>query len=192
MGAKITIDSATLANKALEVIEGHFLFDLPYESIDAVVHPQSIVHSFVEFVDGSILAQVGEPTMELPILYALTHPHRRPDDALQTFDPVSASPLTFEPVDRDVFRLYGVGIDAGAQGGMAPAYFNAANEVAVQAFLDRRLGFLEMADVVEFAVAAAPSMEPSALEMVLEGDREARRLARAAVERRENRSGGVL
>jgi 1-deoxy-D-xylulose-5-phosphate reductoisomerase len=192
MGAKITIDSATLANKALEVIEGHFLFDLPYEAIDAVVHPQSIVHSFVEFVDGSILAQVGEPTMELPILYALTHPHRRPDDALQTFDPVSASPLTFEPVDRDVFRLYGVGVGAGAKGGMAPAYFNAANEVAVQAFLDGRLGFLDMADVVESAVASAPSMEPSALEMVLEGDQEARRLARAAVQRHESRSGGVL
>lgn len=192
MGAKISIDSATLANKALEVIEGHFLFDLPYEAIDAVVHPQSIVHSFVEFVDGSILAQVGEPTMELPILYALTHPRRRPDPSLQTFDPVTASPLTFEPVDREVFRLYGIGVGAGARGGMAPAYFNAANEVAVEAFLDGRIGFLEMADVVETAVDSAPTMEPSALDVVLEGDQEARRIARAAVQRRETRSGGVL
>lgn len=192
MGAKITIDSATLANKALEVIEGHFLFDLPYGAIDAVVHPQSIVHSFVEFVDGSILAQVGEPTMELPILYALTHPRRRPDPSLQTFDPVACSPLTFEPVDRKAFPLFGIGVEAGATGGMAPAYYNAANEVAVQAFLDGRIGFLEMADVVESAVSSAPAMEPSALDVVLEGDREARRIARAAVQRRETRSGRVL
>jgi len=191
MGAKITIDSATLANKALEVIEGHYLFDVPYDAIEAVVHPQSIVHSFVEFVDGSILAQVGDPTMELPILYALTHPHRRPDESLQTFDPVSASPLTFEAVDHEVFRLYGLGVAAGASGGFAPGFFNAANEIAVEAFLKERIGFLEMADVVEEVVDAAPSMEPSALGVVLEGDREARRLARAAVKRREQGSGGV-
>ncbi len=191
MGAKITIDSATLANKALEVIEGHYLFDVPYDAIEAVVHPQSIVHSFVEFVDGSILAQVGEPTMELPILYALTHPHRRMDRTLQTFDPVSASPLTFEAVDPAVFRLYGLGVGAGAAGGFAPGYFNAANEIAVEAFLGGRIGFLEMADVVEEVIESAPSMEPSALSVVLEGDREARRLARAAVERREHGSGGV-
>jgi 1-deoxy-D-xylulose-5-phosphate reductoisomerase len=191
MGAKISIDSATLANKALEVIEGHFLFGVPYESIEAVVHPQSIVHSFVEFVDGSILAQVGDPTMELPILYALTHPRRRADPALRTFDPVAASPLTFERVDREAFPLYGLGVDAGAAGGLAPAYFNAANEVAVEAFLQERIGFLDMGDVVAAAVDRAPRMEPSGLDVVLEGDREARRLAWAGVERLETGRSGV-
>ena len=191
MGAKISIDSATLANKALEVIEGHFLFGVPYEAIEAVVHPQSIVHSFVEFVDGSILAQVGDPTMELPILYALTHPTRRPDATLRTFDPVAASPLTFERVDREAFPLYGLGVGAGASGGLAPAYFNAANEVAVEAFLQERIGFLDMGDVVAAAVERAPRMEPTGLDVVLEGDREARRLARAGVERLETGRSGV-
>ncbi len=191
MGAKISIDSATLANKALEVIEGHFLFGLPYEAIEAVVHPQSIVHSFVEFVDGSILAQVGDPTMELPILYALTHPGRRADASLRTFDPVAASPLTFERVDREAFPLYGLGVAAGAAGGLAPAYFNAANEVAVEAFLRERIRFLDMGDVVAEAVERAPRMEPAGLDVVLEGDREARRLARAGVERLEMGRSGV-
>jgi 1-deoxy-D-xylulose-5-phosphate reductoisomerase len=185
MGAKITIDSATLANKALEVIEGHFLFGTPYEAIDAVVHPQSIVHSFVEFVDGSLLAQVGEPNMELPILYAFTWPERIRDGALHTFDPVAASPLTFEPVDREAFPLFGLGTGAGASGGLAPAMFNAANEVAVAAFLEKRVRFLEMADVVARAVEAAPGHDPRSLEEVLEADREARRLAAEVVARLE-------
>ena len=98
MGRKITVDSATLANKALEVIEAHFLFGLPYDRIEVVVHPQSIVHSFVEFVDGSVLAQLGVPSMELPVLYALTHPDRVADTGVPPFDPVASSPLTFEPV----------------------------------------------------------------------------------------------
>ncbi|HSM06162.1 MAG TPA: 1-deoxy-D-xylulose-5-phosphate reductoisomerase [Longimicrobiales bacterium] len=191
MGAKISIDSATLANKALEVIEGHFLFGVPYDAIEAVVHPQSIVHSFVEFVDGSILAQVGDPTMELPILYALTHPRRRADRVLRTFDPVAASPLTFERVDREAFPLYGLGVGAGATGGLAPAYFNAANEVAVEAFLQERIGFMEMAEVVAEVVDRAPRMEPTGLDVVLEGDREARRIARAGVQRLETGRSGV-
>ncbi len=98
MGRKITVDSATLANKALEVIEAHFLFGLPYDRIEVVVHPQSVVHSFVEFVDGSVLAQLGVPSMELPVLYALTHPDRVPDTGVPRFDPVALSPLTFEPL----------------------------------------------------------------------------------------------
>ena len=103
MGRKITVDSATLANKALEVIEAHYLFDLPYDRIEVIVHPQSIVHSFVEFVDGSVLAQMSVPTMELPVLYALTHPERVPDSGVRPFDPVACSPLTFEPVRYDQF-----------------------------------------------------------------------------------------
>ncbi|HEX6316215.1 MAG TPA: 1-deoxy-D-xylulose-5-phosphate reductoisomerase, partial [Gemmatimonadaceae bacterium] len=111
MGRKITVDSATLANKALEVIEAHFLFGIPYDAIDVVVHPQSVIHSMVEFVDGSVLAQVGVPSMELPVLYALTHPERIEEPALSPFDPVAASPLTFERVRVDDFPALRLGID---------------------------------------------------------------------------------
>lgn len=183
MGSKITIDSATLANKALEVIEGHFLFGLPYDRIEAVVHPQSIVHSFVEFVDGSLLAQVGEPNMELPILYALTYPDRVEDRALQKFDPVEASPLTFERIDHDAFPLFGLGVGAGATGGTAPAMYNAANEIAVAGFLDGRIRLPEMAEVVERVLEASSADPPGGVDEVLESDREARRLAGEEVNR---------
>jgi 1-deoxy-D-xylulose-5-phosphate reductoisomerase len=192
MGSKITIDSATLANKALEVIEGHFLFDVGYDRIEAVVHPQSIVHSFVEFVDGSLLAQVGEPNMELPILYALTHPERVEDGTLRSFDPVAASPLTFEAVDHDAFPLFGLGTGAGVRGGLAPATFNAANEVAVEAFLQSRIRFPEMAQVVARALETAPTSEPGSVEEVLEADREARRVARAETERLKSEGSGTI
>ena len=135
MGRKISIDSATLVNKALEVIEAHFLFGLPYERIDVVVHPQSIVHSFVEFIDGSVLAQMSVPTMELPVLYALTHPERVLDEGVPAFDPVKLSPMTYESVDHERFPALQLGISAGKAGGAAPAVFNAANECAVAAFL---------------------------------------------------------
>jgi 1-deoxy-D-xylulose-5-phosphate reductoisomerase len=181
MGAKITIDSASLANKALEVIEAHFLYGIGYDGIDAVVHPQSIVHSFVEFVDGSVLAQVGEPTMELPILYALTHPHRVRDGRLQGYDPVTSSPLTFEAIDHDAFPHFGLGVEAGRRGGVAPAVFNAANEVAVEAFLDRRVGFLEMADRVAHVLDAVGGGVPRGLDDVLAADEEARRRMRESL-----------
>jgi len=178
MGSKITVDSASLANKALEVVEAHFLYEMPYDSIDVVVHPQSVVHSFVEFVDGSVLAQVGFPTMELPILYALSHPRRVPDSTLRTFDPVESSPLTFEEVDRECFPLFGIGIAAGRTGGTAPAVFNAANEVAVQAFLEGRLGFLEMGEVVAGVLETVGSRKIQDIADVLEADRRARVVAR--------------
>jgi 1-deoxy-D-xylulose-5-phosphate reductoisomerase len=184
MGAKITVDSATLANKALEVIEAHFLYGVAYDSIDVVVHPQSIVHSFVEFVDGSVLAQVGEPTMELPILYALSYPHRLEDPVLRTFDPVSASPLTFEAVDHACFPLFGLGVAAGRRGGSAPAAFNAANEVAVEAFLAERIRFDEMADVVAESIDRTGTGSVTDLRDVLRADREARSAAREAVTKR--------
>ena len=149
MGAKITVDSATLANKALEVIEAHFLFGLSYDAIEVVVHPQSIIHAFVEFVDGSVLAQMGFPTMELPILYALTHPGRVADAGARRFDPVAAGDLTFEPVRPEVFRAYALGIAAARRGLTFPAAFNAANEVAVAAFLDGRISFGRIAEVIE-------------------------------------------
>ncbi len=181
MGAKITVDSATLANKALEVIEAHFLYGLSYDRIDVVVHPTSIVHSFVEFVDGSVLAQMGEPNMELPILHALTWPRRPPDRALCTFDPLKVAPLTFEPVDTERFPLFGLGVEAGRSGGTAPAVFNAANEVAVRAFLDGQVSFRRMAGVVDGALEALASRTASSLEEVLEVDRDTRRYAASLV-----------
>jgi 1-deoxy-D-xylulose-5-phosphate reductoisomerase len=177
MGAKVTVDSATLANKALEVIEAHFLYGIPYRNIEAVVHPQSIVHSLVEFVDGSVVAQLGFPTMELPILYALTYPERVADAELRTFDVVRSSPLTFERIDREAFPLFGIGCEAGRRGGIAPAVFNAANEVAVAAFLAEEIPLPAIGAVVEETLARVPARPLDGLDAVLEADREARRVA---------------
>jgi 1-deoxy-D-xylulose-5-phosphate reductoisomerase len=181
MGPKITIDSATLANKALEVIEAHFLYDIGYDQIDVVVHPQSIVHSMVEFTDGSVLAQMGFPTMEIPILYALSHPRRFADPALRTFDPIRSSPLTFEDVDLERFPLFALGVEAGVRGGTVPAVYNAANEIAVDSFLAEQVGFLEMADVVAHAMDSVPRRNVEAVHDVLEADVAARTAAREFV-----------
>jgi len=164
MGRKISVDSATLANKALEVIEAHFLFDAAFDQVSAVVHPQSIIHSFVEFADGSVLAQLGFPNMELPILYALTHPERLADDGTVRFDPVAAGALTFEPVRSEIFPAYALGVAAGRAGGTAPAAFNAANEAAVAAFLAGSIPFGRIAEAIAkvmdaHAVEAADSLE---------------------------------
>ncbi|HEU5170719.1 MAG TPA: 1-deoxy-D-xylulose-5-phosphate reductoisomerase [Gemmatimonadales bacterium] len=179
MGRKITVDSATLANKALEVIEAHHLFGLGYDALDVVVHPQSIVHAFVEFCDGSVIAQLAFPSMELPILYALTHPERLPDTGVRRFDPVAAGPLTFEPVRGEVFRAFHAGIAAGRAGGTTPAAFNAANEVAVAAFLEGRIPFGRISEVIE-GVLDAHRVEPvSSVETVRAADCWARGRARA-------------
>jgi 1-deoxy-D-xylulose-5-phosphate reductoisomerase len=175
MGRKITIDSATLANKALEVIEAHFLFGLPYEKIQVVVHPQSIVHSFVEFVDGSVLAQLGVPSMELPVLYALTHPERVSDSGVPPFDPVAASPLTFEPLDTARFPAFALGVAAGKQGGAAPAVFNAANEAAVALFLDGRIVFGDIGPAIAGALDALGSMPGDSRDALVAADSAARR-----------------
>jgi 1-deoxy-D-xylulose-5-phosphate reductoisomerase len=177
MGSKITVDSATLANKALELIEAHHLFGLSYDALEVVVHPQSIVHAFVEFCDGSVIAQVGFPSMELPILYALTHPARLPDAGVRRFDPVAAGPLTFEPVRADVFRALASGVAAGRAGGISPAVFNAANEVAVAAFLERRLPFLGVAETVARVLDEVDGGAVGNLEELVEADTAARRLA---------------
>jgi 1-deoxy-D-xylulose-5-phosphate reductoisomerase len=174
MGRKITVDSATLANKALEVIEAHFLFGLPYDQIEVVVHPQSVVHSFVEFVDGSVLAQVGVPSMELPVLYALTHPERVADTGVPPFDPVELSPLTFEPVRVDDFPALALGIRAGRTGGAAPAVFNAANERAVALFLEGRIAFGEIPQAIESALAALGDLSSDTREALLAADAAAR------------------
>lgn len=174
MGSKITVDSATLANKALEVIEAHHLFGVPYDRIEVVVHPQSIIHSFVEFVDGSVLAQMGVPSMELPILYALTWPERVPDTGVPTYDPVAQGALTFEAVRHADFPMLRLGIAAGRQGGAAPAVFNAANEAAVARFLDGKLRFAGIAACVASAVSSLGHMPGDSLDALLAADAAAR------------------
>lgn len=180
MGKKITVDSATLVNKALEVIEAHFLFGLPYRAVEVVVHPESVVHAFVEFVDGSMLAQVGFPTMELPILYALTHPERVSDTGTRRFDPVVAGALHFEPVQAALYPAYGLGRTAAEVGGTAPTAFNAANEVAVELFLAERIRFGQIAETIAAVLDGHRPTEAESLEAVLAADAEARRLAREA------------
>jgi len=181
MGSKITIDSATLANKALEVIEAHFLFGIGYDRIDVVVHPQSIIHSMVEMVDGSVLAQMGFPTMEIPILYALTYPGRLAY-ATRRFDPVAVGELTFEPVRQDVFRAFVLGVDAGRAGGGYPAVFNAANEIAVSAFLAGRIGFLGIGAAIESALSEWSGADIPDVPAVQEADRWARRVTQTFIE----------
>jgi 1-deoxy-D-xylulose-5-phosphate reductoisomerase len=178
MGRKITVDSATLANKALEVIEAHFLFGLSYEQIEVVVHPQSVVHSFVEFVDGSVLAQLGVPSMELPVLYALTHPERLGDTGVPPFDPVELGPLTFEQARYADFPALRAGVEAGRRGGAAPAVFNAANEQAVALFLDGRIGFLDIPRAIDAALAKLGDGDGSNRDALLLADECARRTVR--------------
>lgn len=174
MGRKITVDSATLVNKALEVMEAHFLFGLPFDHIDVVVHPQSIVHSMVEFIDGSVVAQLGVPSMELPILYALTHPERIGDDGVARFDPVASSPLTFEPVRHDAFPALSLGVEAGRRGGAAPAVFNAANEQAVALFLAGTITFNDISLAIESALHALRTLPGDDLESLRAADSAAR------------------
>lgn len=177
MGPKITVDSATLANKGLEIIEAHHLFDLPYERIDVVIHPQSIVHGIIECVDGSLFAALGEPDMRAPIRHALTYPERVPS---RPSAPVSdLGPLTFERPDPVRFPALGLARAAGESGGTAPAVFNAANEVAVAAFLAERIRFLEIYKICE-RVLEEHEVEPArSLEVLLAADRWARERATA-------------
>ena len=175
MGRKITVDSATLANKALEVIEAHFLFGLAYDRIEVVVHPQSVVHSFVEFVDGSVLAQMGVPSMELPVLYALSYPDRAADTGVPPFDPVELSPLTFEKVRAQDFPALELGTQAGRLGGAAPAVFNAANEQAVALFLEGAIRFADISRAIESALERLSSAPAGSREAILDADASARR-----------------
>jgi len=179
MGRRITIDSATLMNKAFEVIEAHCLFGVPYEAIEVVVHPQSVVHSLVEFVDGSIKAQLGPPDMRIPIQYALTYPQRLPAVA-PAFDLVGVG-LTFEAPDMEAFPCLRLGYEAGRAGGSAPAVLNAADEIAVRAFLDGRIGFRSIPLVVEQALQAVPRRPVETVEDVLAVDAEGRAAALAAL-----------
>jgi 1-deoxy-D-xylulose-5-phosphate reductoisomerase len=159
MGPVVTVNSATMVNKGLEVIEAHLLFDIPYADIDVVVHPQSVVHSMVEFRDGSTLAQASPPDMRLPIALGLTWPHRL-DRVAPAVDWTQAHTWTFEPLDAQTFPAVGLARAAGAAGGLLPAVFNAANEVAVERFLHGRLPFVGIVETVAGVLDAAPRFEP--------------------------------
>lgn len=175
MGGRITIDSATLVNKGLEVIEAHHLFGFSFDQIDVVVHPQSILHSAVEMGDGAIKGHLGNPDMRHPIQYAITYP-RRLDSPAERFS-LAGSALTFEPVDRTAFPALDLAFEVGRRGGSAPAVFNAADEVAVAAFLDGRIGFLDIVEVISRTVAQLGSQPVSDLASVLAVDAEAREVA---------------
>jgi 1-deoxy-D-xylulose-5-phosphate reductoisomerase len=175
MGAKITIDSASLMNKGLEVIEAKWLFGLKTEQIDVVVHPQSIVHSLVQFEDGSLKAQLGLPDMRIPIQFALSYPDRLKSD-FERFNFANYPQLTFEQPDKETFRNLQLAFDALATGGNAPCVLNAANEVAVEAFLNRQVGFLEMSDLIEETLSRSEFLAKPQLADYIDTDRKAREL----------------
>jgi 1-deoxy-D-xylulose-5-phosphate reductoisomerase len=176
MGPKVTVDSATLMNKGLEVIEAHHLFAMPLERIEVVIHPQSVVHSLVEFDDGSLKAQLGRPDMRLPIAVALAFPDRLPGAVAPT-EPAALGSLDFHPLDHARFRAVGLAREAAHQGGAHPAVLNAANEEAVAAFLDRRIRFGAIVPTVEAALSAFPGGAAS-LDAVLDADRWTRSFVR--------------
>ncbi|MGI9098210.1 MAG: 1-deoxy-D-xylulose-5-phosphate reductoisomerase [Solirubrobacteraceae bacterium] len=186
MGGKITIDSATLMNKGLEVIEAHHLFGVPYDRIDVVVHPQSIVHSLITLCDGAALAHLGHPDMRVPISYALHHPERV-DVPVRPLDLSEIGTLTFEPVDHEAFPCLGLARAAAVAGGTAPCVLNAANEVAVHAFLRGGLSYLGIAAVIERTLEGLPPAPVRAFESLYEADREARVIAAQLVEAESDR-----
>ncbi len=177
MGKKITVDSATLVNKGLEVIEAHWLYDVPYEKIDVAVHPQSIVHSMVEFRDGAVMAQLGLPDMRLPIQYALTYPKREAAD-FGRMDFKTQTSLSFEPPDMKTFRGLALAYAAGKAGGTAPCVLNGANEEAVAAFLAGRIGFLDIYDCIERAMDAQENVLHPSFGTLCEADARARAFVR--------------
>jgi 1-deoxy-D-xylulose-5-phosphate reductoisomerase len=182
MGARITIDSATLMNKGLEIIEAHWLFGLPSAQIDVVIHPESIVHSMIEFQDGAVMAQLSVADMRLPIQYALTYPERvAVDGESLSLDLIATGRLQFERPDSQRFPCLRLAREALEKGGAMPCALNAADEVAVEAFLDRRLRFVEIPRVIERVMQQTPQVHFETLDEVLECDREARRRAAEVV-----------
>ena len=180
MGKKITVDSSTLANKGLEVIEAHWLFNMPYEKIDVVVHPQSIIHSLVEFCDGSVIAQLGEPDMRLPIQYALSYPCRY-HKAFDQLDLIKAGTLTFEAPDMEAFPSLRIAIDCGKAGGTLPCVFNAANEEAVYAFLDNKIKYLDIPYITEKVASLHQNIAVPCIEDIERADAEARAAAQSII-----------
>jgi 1-deoxy-D-xylulose-5-phosphate reductoisomerase len=178
MGRKITIDSATLMNKGLEVIEAHWLFSLPFDSIEILVHPQSIIHSMVEFTDGSLKAQLSYPDMRLPIQYALSYPQRWPNSELPRLDWNKINSLSFEPIDYDRFPCLKLAVEAGKSGGTYPAVLCAADEVAVELFLSHRIGLTDIAKIVQKTLEQHRNISKPSLEEILSADDQARELAK--------------
>ncbi|MDR3097730.1 MAG: 1-deoxy-D-xylulose-5-phosphate reductoisomerase [Paraburkholderia sp.] len=176
MGRKISVDSATMMNKGLEVIEAHYLFDLPGERIDVLIHPQSVIHSMVSYADGSVLAQLGNPDMRTPIAHALAFPDRV-DSGVAQLDLAQVATLNFEKPDYARFPCLALAMKALAEGGVASATLNAANEVAVEAFLNRRIGFMAIAQTVDAVLNALDNHSAASLAVVLEADAAARRAA---------------
>jgi 1-deoxy-D-xylulose-5-phosphate reductoisomerase len=174
MGRKITVDSATLMNKAFEVIEARWLFDVPWDKIEVVVHPQSIVHSMVELADGSVKAQMGPPDMRLPIQYSLFYPTRLPNQQIPRLDTQMSYSLTFQPLEHQRYPCFDLAVEAGKQGGTYPAVLSAADEVAVGLFLNGKIGFMDIYRAVEKVLEAHTSSAGDCLDDVLEADRWAR------------------
>jgi len=181
MGRKISVDSATMMNKGLEVIEAHFLFELLPSKIEVVIHPQSIVHSFVYFDDGSVLSQLGLPDMRSAISYALSHPNRQ-NSGVGDLDLTKQKPLEFLSPDLDKFKCLGLAYDALEQGESVPGTLNAANEVAVEAFLNKKIGFLDISETIEKVLAIAPISKLDTLASVVENDHLSRQIARSVIE----------
>ena len=181
MGKKVTIDSSTLANKGLEVIEAHWLFNMPYDKIDVVVHPQSIVHSLVEFEDGAVIAQLGIPDMKLPIQYALSYPQRY-DCSFGQLDLIKCGNLTFEEPDREVFPSLQTAIDCGRAGGSLPCVFNAANEECVTAFLDGKIAYPDIPEIVNRVVDSHVMIPHPCLDEIEETDRTVRIITKELIE----------
>lgn len=177
MGQKITIDSATLVNKGLEVIEAHWLYDVPYDAIEVVVHPESIVHSMVGFADGAVMAQLGPADMRLPIQYALTYPQRQAS-AFERLDFAKIAALSFEKPDTETFRGLALAYEAGRAGGTLPCVMNAANEVAVAAFLAERIRFLDIYVIIEHTMEKCSVQKAPSLDDLFAADAEARRVAK--------------
>lgn len=186
MGPKVTLDSSTLANKGLEVMEAHWLFDMPYDKIDVVVHPQSIVHSLVEFCDGSVIAQLGEPDMRLPIQYALSWPDRF-DYSFEQLDLVKAASLTFEAPDLEAFPSLKIAVDCGKAGGTLPCAFNAANEEAVNAFLNDKIKYLDIPYITAAVTQAHNNVAEPQIEDIEQADAWARAEAQRVIEGLQNR-----
>ena len=172
MGAKITIDSSTLVNKGLEVIEAHHLFDVDYDKIDVIVHPQSIIHSMVEFVDKSVIAQMGAPDMKTPILLAFTYPERVNNNLLERFDFMKYNNLTFEKVDMEVFNGLKLAYEAGKLGDSYPIVYNAANEAAVDLFLKKKISYLDICKIIENKISEHKKTKAVDLDIIMKLDKE--------------------
>ena len=167
MGAKITVDSATMMNKAFEVIEAHWLFGVPWEDIDVVIHPQSMIHSMVEFVDGSVKAQISPPDMRLPIQYALFYPRRLHNAAIKSFNPVATGTLSFEPLDAERYPCFHLALEVAQRGGTWPAALCGADDAAVELFLAGKIGFMEIKEVISEALRDHRSIEQPTLQDAL-------------------------